>query len=222
MSLAPKSGVYRTIPVGHRLHAPFLTILMAFDTLTTALAVRFVPNFQMADNLYCQFPLPDRKTFIGIDTRPIADAILTSGEIPPLVFFHVDPEEVQQLARATEGFGREKYYSFSDSVTNGMYLEMFETHAPWLGANVNSDSNQQPELVRFARMVRNAIGHHGIISWDNPNPAIPPVKWYNFEISRLDNGRRFIGTEFHMYHSIALMIEFSDELDRLGCPHTLP
>ena len=95
------------------------------------------------------------------------------------------------------------------------FIFFYEQHVDWLIANVHSNKNKWPELLRFWRVVRNAITHQPI-SWQGKGVA--PVKWYSLEYSELDHGRAVIGTDLPFADLLILMIEVSDELDRLGAP----
>jgi hypothetical protein len=110
------------------------------------------------------------------------------------------------------------YMRFMLETAASMYLRFYEAHVDWMRANVHSDPQQWSDLLRFARVIRNAAGHYGRISWDSPSPALKPVTWRNYQYSHADNGREILGLEFHIAPIVMLLFELSDELDALGCP----
>lgn len=97
-----------------------------------------------------------------------------------------------------------------------LFLQFYETYLPWWVKKYSGDPTQWPEVMRFGRVVRNAIGHGSRIMWASPN--VPPVTWSGLKYSHADNGRAVIGHDLVSGDLVRLMIAISDKLDAAGCP----
>lgn len=97
-----------------------------------------------------------------------------------------------------------------------LFLQFYETYLPWWVKKYSGDPTQWPEVMRFGRVVRNAIGHGGRIMWASSN--VPPVTWSGLRYSHADNGRAVIGHDLVSGDLVRLMIAISDKLDAAGCP----
>ena len=94
----------------------------------------------------------------------------------------------------------------------------FERYRPWIETNFGKDVKAWPALFAFIWAVRNAAVHHeGTVNFTNHNH--PGVSWYGLSYSPADNGiRKVIGGDMSIGDMVVLIVEVSDELDRLGCP----
>jgi hypothetical protein len=103
-----------------------------------------------------------------------------------------------------------------------IFVDLFEQHRLWLRTRYGGDANAWPSLFNFARLIRNFISHHrGHIHFDNKNA--PPVSWHHVVYSPKDEGKLAVGhgADFLPADIIILLVEFSQELDRVGCPFPL-
>lgn len=62
-----------------------------------------------------------------------------------------------------------------------------------------------PPVWNFARVVRNAMSHGGVINIQNPNAA--PVHWNGLTYAPADNGRRILHTDLWPGDLMDLLIE---------------
>jgi hypothetical protein len=101
-----------------------------------------------------------------------------------------------------------------------IFVDFFEQHRPWLTSTFPGDANKTwPPIANFVRVIRNFIAHHqGRVSFDNPNA--PPVSWHHLMYEPKDKGYLVVGRhgDFGIGDLILLLMEFTGELDRLGCP----
>jgi hypothetical protein len=72
-----------------------------------------------------------------------------------------------------------------------------------------------PEIVRFAWALRNASAHNGHLKFDDD---VRPVCWHHLKYTKADNGTKVIGDIMAPADVFIFLLEFSDELDRLGVP----
>ncbi len=103
-----------------------------------------------------------------------------------------------------------------DDILGPTFVEFYENNVDWLKANVSSDYYKWPAPWDFARVVRNAVSHGGVLSIDNPKAQ--SVSWYGLSYGPAQNKRKIIGTDLSTADTLILMLEMSDTLDRLGCP----
>ena len=105
-----------------------------------------------------------------------------------------------------------------NSVMSGALFAFFaETAVDWVKANVTTDYANFPPVANFARVIRNAVSHSGVISMSSPRAV--PVKWRNFSISNMDDGRAIIGTsDFSIGDFYMLLFDLDQELDALDAP----
>ncbi|MFC3308420.1 hypothetical protein [Blastomonas aquatica] len=104
----------------------------------------------------------------------------------------------------------------SSRLISPIFLMFYEQYSGWWKDKYNRDEKTWPEIFRFGRVIRNAISHQMMISWDNDK--ISPVSWRGLRYSSADNKKEIIGFDLSMADIVFLMIDMSDELDRLGCP----
>ncbi len=103
------------------------------------------------------------------------------------------------------------------SAITPIYVDFFEKYRSWIRAKFDGDPYTWPEPFNFARVLRNFISHHaGRVHFDNPNAK--PVSWHKLQYSPADDGKKVVAADIDIGDLIILMFEFSDELDRQGCP----
>jgi hypothetical protein len=98
-----------------------------------------------------------------------------------------------------------------------VYVDFIEKHRSWIRSAYGGDANAWPNLLNFARLVRNFISHHGgRVHFDNSNA--PSVAWHSLTYGPADEGKLAVGGDLFLGDMIILLVEVSHELDRLGCP----
>jgi hypothetical protein len=125
-----------------------------------------------------------------------------------------------EAASDTSTPGEYNTSNFQDIVTNiisPIFGNYYETHSPWLSANIHTDPYRWPASWNFSRVIRNAVAHGGTINWLNPNAAA--VQWHHLAYSTADRGKRVIGGDLVLGDFLILILEMDSELDRLGCPN---
>lgn len=119
-------------------------------------------------------------------------------------------------------FSSEKWGEVATLFWNSALVFFYEQHLPWIqdtygrGAN---DRDNWPPLFRFAWLLRNAaVHHHGAINLTDP--MVPPVSWHHLKYDHTNGaGTKVFGDAMSMADMLIFLVELSDELDRLGCPH---
>ncbi len=107
-----------------------------------------------------------------------------------------------------------------------IFIEFFENYSKWLNQHALATQTKAgsksyilwPNAWQFARIVRNAVSHEGIVNIDNT--TFTPVTWHSLTYGPAQSGRTLLGRDLAIADLIFLMIEMSDELDRLGCTLT--
>ena len=226
--LVPRAP-YRVIQKGDRLYDTLLKFVVAVDTVMVAVIATQDPQAAMQTARVFAFKIRDEDPEFEIDTQHPTMLVLKDLEPDELVFrYSRAPQEdtfkneaekkIDKSAVQMEAPRLVLYMRFVVETTASLFMTFFASYDEWLLANVSTDRNRWPELLRFANRIRNAVAHRGAISWDNPNPTIQPVEWHGFRYSHSDNRRHIIGSEIHLAALIVLMFELSDELDHLGAP----
>ena len=93
------------------------------------------------------------------------------------------------------------------------FILFYEHYWPAVLKHMESDAVQRPPSWAFARVLRNGIGHGGMITIKRPDA--PPVAWRGIEIGPKHNGLKVV--EFiDLAGIIALMIDLNADLSGLG------
>jgi hypothetical protein len=101
---------------------------------------------------------------------------------------------------------------------NNALIYLYEQHRPWINCKYGSsskDRNEWPSIFRFVWALRNAAAHHA--GRLNLTDDVPPVTWHHLKFDH-NNKDRVIDEVMSFADILVLMVEFSDELDALGCP----
>jgi hypothetical protein len=96
------------------------------------------------------------------------------------------------------------------------YQQQLEAIRARYGRKPEDIENNWPEIARFAWALRNAASHHRAAL--NFTSNVRPVKWHHLQYDHRDNGKRIIGEAMRPADVFIFLVEFSDELDRLGIP----
>jgi hypothetical protein len=99
-------------------------------------------------------------------------------------------------------------------VISPIFLSFFERYNMWLTTNL--DAVNWPMTLKFARVVRNAVAHHGTIKIKDP--STPPVTWHGLSYSHTDNEKKIVGFDLEIGEFLGLMFEVKEELDGLAVP----
>jgi|SRR5665213_581605 len=197
----------------------FKTILMldAFYIATAAVSDRLQPPgtyiFTFAANtLNVELVFPHYTGMLYL-VRGIAPDSIAIAIAPKVDFFPRDRIGVSSLLN-----------KLLISLTNPIFVDFFELYRPWLKTKFGGDANSWPEIFNFARVIRNVVSHHhGYLHFDNKKA--PAVSWRSLTYSPSDEGKYVLGyivdgkvPDMTTADLIILMLDFSDELDRLTCP----
>lgn len=96
------------------------------------------------------------------------------------------------------------------------FATFFEEHKDWLDVHHGSDGAKWPATLDFARVVRNSAAHNLKLTFRTQTSR--KVMWQNISYTPADHGRQAIGPDLAAADVIFLMMDSSEELDRLGCP----
>lgn len=110
------------------------------------------------------------------------------------------------------------YVPVSIDIITALFVKFYESHVPWLRQTFGNERKKWPPIFYFARNLRNFLVHHGgKVHFERPND--PPAAWHHFTYSPADDGQPAVAPN-HIYlgEMIILLVELSDELDRLSCP----
>jgi hypothetical protein len=122
-----------------------------------------------------------------------------------------DRSPIPNVQAETKGLDR-----VGANITAPIFLTYFEPYNQWLDTYFGRDTLRTwPASLKFGRIVRNSIAHHGI---DIRDPAAPSAGWRNLSYSYANQGARIIGTDMRLGDILGLMFEIDDDLDLLGAP----
>jgi hypothetical protein len=119
------------------------------------------------------------------------------------------------LGKGTTGY-KDGFKGTSADLIGPIFVEYYEAFADWLFKNIGHQ-DKWPEEWRFGRVVRNAISHGGLISFQRSKKE-RPVIWYNLTYSESDSGREIFGVDLAVGDLLILLFEMNAQLDALGCP----
>ncbi len=194
----------------HRLHGPLNNLLILTASMATALhwIQNGTVNFKTGAYVTAesnQFDVEVRLPIHG----PLEVAL--AGVVPDEIRLKFVPKKTESDGDRISGFRNVIMYAVVP-----IFVDFYENSKPWLKANVSTDRQQWPAIWNFGRVIRNATAHGGNLNITNPDA--PPVSWHRLSYGPGDDGREVVGGDLSFADMIILMIEMSDELDRLGCP----
>lgn len=96
------------------------------------------------------------------------------------------------------------------------FVFFYEQQLDGMTAKFGERRDDWPEIARFAWALRNAAAHNGALHFTNR--ATKPVRWHHLCYDPQDNGKKVIGDVMKPADVFIFLMEFSDELDRLGVP----
>jgi hypothetical protein len=101
-------------------------------------------------------------------------------------------------------------------IWNMALVFFYEQQLDGMRAKFGKRTDNWPEIARFAWALRNAAAHNGALHFTSPD--VRPVHWHHLRYDARDNGTKVIGKIMQPGDVLIFLIEFSDELDRLGLP----
>lgn len=102
------------------------------------------------------------------------------------------------------------------AIQMALFGNFVEAHLEWMDTTYGKDLSNHPDLFKFARTVRNACAHGGVIRINNQRS--PPTVWRGLKYAATENGRRVINADVSGGDLVLLMVELGMELDRLNAP----
>jgi hypothetical protein len=98
-----------------------------------------------------------------------------------------------------------------------IFVDFYERHRRWVKHNYG-EQRLWPNTYYFARLVRNAISHGGCLQFDHDPKRT--AEWQHLKYRHADQGVQIIGAggAFSVADLFCLMLDTSEELDRLKCP----
>ena len=114
------------------------------------------------------------------------------------------------------GFTFEHEHSFGrleNLAISIVFVSFYQKYNDWLHDNVSKSSSDWPEALQFARLVRNAMAHDGCINI--PKGRAVGAKWHHLVYGKADHGTRIVGPVLASGDLLILLVEASQELDRL-------
>lgn len=203
----------RTIARGNRLYEPLkdLTILTSAIAYASAMLIEPPRRYEQGDYLTVtpeQFPIEIRVPLHG----PLEAAIAGLEPAHIRLWFHpIVPEEPREWRRIT---------TMGKVILNAIkpvFALFYEQQQDWLRENISSDPQKwSSSICNFARVVRNSASHNDCLNFQSPNS--PAVNWHHLHYTPSQNGRLVTGGDLGFGDLLILMVELSDEMDRLGAP----
>lgn len=207
------AGVIKARRDRDRLYLPLATVLLVNSCVAVAAEAialgRFAP-FEPAHTLDAEsvlFPVNVRLPLFGHIHSAVTGQPLDEIEIA----VEPRPQQSHVFRHQTRGFK-----AILLQVVTPVFVNFFEAWRPWIDSALGNDPQSWPTVLSFARVIRNSISHRGTIHFRNPSS--PRVQWHHISYGPSDQGRLIVGGDFSLADFLILMIETSEELDRLGCP----
>jgi hypothetical protein len=197
---------------GHRLYETISTLVIGASAISIsacAVAGQSIPK-DINDNMALggiQIALD-----VKIPASAFVFAIALQGRKADEIQLNlIDAQPTPEEANASRGVNEVIKNIFAPA-----FSEFYEQHKEWMRNNLGRDLTNWPPTLYFGRTIRNCIAHDGKIRITDTNAK--PATWYNLSYSAEDNGREVFFKDLSMGDLLILMLEMSDELDRLGCP----
>jgi hypothetical protein len=98
-----------------------------------------------------------------------------------------------------------------------IFVNFYESHRPWIEQH-HGFQKTWPHTFYFANLIRNAISHGGKLYFKHV--PLRTAIWQHLRYDHSDDKKQIIGAGgiFSIADLFFLMLDTSDELDRLGCP----
>lgn len=215
---------------GHRLYEYVAQICISLDASALAITHVFgktVPGYDSRGNSFgiiCRnFPLKIRFPVQG----PLW-AVLNAKHVE---LYELTGEKSVPGKNISSPPARANFAFLDESTFNAVYTMPFvnafvlfyEKYFEELGNVFPKTKGDKPDigkwtpLFRFAWAMRNAAVHKGG-RVDFASPNVIPVEWYDMKYGWANKGRLALGGDIPAPDIFVLMLEMSDEMDRLGVP----
>jgi hypothetical protein len=138
------------------------------------------------------------------------------GQPEPPVWVKIVKGKPSAKARGKHGASGDfsEVKQFLNDSTAVQFVLYYEQFADWVKAQAGCDIGKLHPVWGFGRVVRNAIGHAGVVSINDQN--FKPVKWEGLTYGPAQNGRAIIGPDLHAPDLILLMLDMDRALDQMG------
>lgn len=101
-----------------------------------------------------------------------------------------------------------------------IFVDFYERNRPWAEQTYEGNGGQKswPPNFYFMRLIRNAVSHGGKLYMTHDPRR--DAEWHHLKFGYSDNGTQVIGPGGVLSPAdlLFLMIDASDELDKIGCP----
>lgn len=203
---------FLTFNRGHRLFEPFLQWQLSNCALAHALqAIRYKKFIPAQSGM--MFACKHLDTVIQMPLFGPLEELARGNEINHVVLFVLPKVPVKESDYDwTTGLEAVSSNMITTPLTGFM-----ERQQKWCKDNISGDTKDWPELLNFARIIRNAAAHFGCLDIKNPNSST--YGWRGLSYGPKDDGRLVIGGDMTPPDVIMMMLDVSRELDRLGAPH---
>lgn len=114
----------------------------------------------------------------------------------------------------------DKWGAIAEMFWNTALVFFYEQNRQWIQQTFGSSSkdlNNWPPIFRFAWALRNAASHHGG-RLNITDEKVLPVTWHHLSYDHRNVGLRVFGDVMTLGDMLLFLVQFSDELDRLGAP----
>jgi hypothetical protein len=195
--------------------AEYLTIYLDMEIYAVAASQSLTirpPGNHFATLISNQFPVEIRHSVFG----PFW------ASFQPTKLLHYEFEFVQTRERTSQKLiSSNAWGDVAKLFWNTALVFFYEQHRPWIQTQygrTSKDIDKWPAILRFAWALRNAAAHHGGVL-NITDPRVPPVTWHHLKYDHTNVGLRVFGDVMSIADMLIFLVEMSDELDRLGCPH---
>lgn len=103
-----------------------------------------------------------------------------------------------------------------DLAISGVFASFYHRYNDWLHKNVSKRPSEWPDVLQFARLVRNAIAHDGRTRIRGEREV--GARWHHLDYGPERDGERIIGPVLSAGDLLILMVEASRKLDSLLAP----
>lgn len=118
----------------------------------------------------------------------------------------------REYEHKTGGFKEPMLFAFSAAL-----VQLYEENLQFLNDEYGERQYWKwPNFWNFVRAVRNSCSHGYKLRIDSK--TAPAVTWHGVSYHSSQNGHLVIGGDFLLGDILILMVEVSEELDKLGCP----
>lgn len=128
-----------------------------------------------------------------------------------LELVYIDPNDpaAQPTSNGVQ-FSSSAAWQMVHGLVGSMFIRYFENSKEKIEAKFGSNTSSWPERWNFARVVRNALTHRGIV--EIRNPAASPVVWRGISVAPSDNGKQILSRNNLI--DVADLLVLIEELDQ--------